>query len=65
MDLLFQKINVELSNQPSTKEKIKSFLHSIGSGWYVEKLGQKLPLLNKSKLGKKSPREEDKKKNNN
>ena len=43
MDLFFQKITVELPNQPSTKEKRKSVLHAIGGGWYMDKLGQKLP----------------------
>ena len=49
MELLFQKIPVEIQNQTSTKEKHRSLLHAIGGGWYVEKLGQKLPTLKKRK----------------
>ena len=50
---LFQKISVELTNKPSPKEKSKSLLHAIGGGWCVNKLGQKLPPLNKTKFSKK------------
>ena len=53
MEELFQKTPVKITNQTSPKEKIKSLLHAIGSGWYVEKLGQKLPPLKKRKLSKK------------
>ena len=53
MKELFQKISGDFPNKPSTKEKLKSLLHAIGVGWYVEKLGQKLPPLKKSKLSKK------------
>ena len=53
MKELFQKIPVELPNQPSPKEKFQSLLHDIGGGWYVEKLVQNLPPLKKSKLSKK------------
>ena len=56
MKELFQKIPVELSNKSSPKEKRKLLLHTIGGGWYVEKLVQKLPPLNKSKLSKKKNR---------
>ena len=45
MKNLFQKIPVELPKQPSPKENRKSLLHSIGGGWYVKKIGQKLPTL--------------------
>ena len=38
---------VELTNQPSPKQKRKSLLHDIGGGWYVEKLSPKLPPLKK------------------
>ena len=50
---LFQKIPVGLSNQHSPKEKRKSLLHAIGGGWYVDKLGQKLPPPKNSKSSKK------------
>ena len=50
---LFQKILFELPNQLSPKGKLKLLLHAIGGGWYVEKLGQKLPPLKKRKLSKK------------
>ena len=53
----FQKILVELPNQPSPKEKLKSLLHAIGCVWYVEKLVQKLTPLQKSKLIKKKEEE--------
>ena len=60
MEELFQKTPVELPNQPSPKEKRKPLLHSIGVGWYVDKLSHKLPPLKKSKLRKKGQKEEDK-----
>ena len=53
MEELFHKIPVKLPNKHSPKEKLKSLLHDIGGGWYVDKLGQKLPPLNKRKLSKK------------
>ena len=59
MEEFFQIINVELHNQPSPREKRKSLLHDIGGVWYVEKLGQKLPPLNKRKLSKKSQKDKD------
>ena len=49
MEELFQKINVGLPNQPSPKKKRKELLHTIEGGWYLEKLGQKLPAPNKRK----------------
>ena len=54
MEELFHKTNVGLPNQPSPKEKLKSLLHAIGGSWYVEKLGQKLTPLKKSKLSTKA-----------
>ena len=54
MKLLFQKIPVELPNQPSPKEKRKWLLHAIVCGWYVEKLVQKLPPLQKRTFSKKN-----------
>ena len=60
MDLLFQKIPVKHPNKPSPKEKHKLLLHAIGGGLCVEKLGQKLPPLNKIKLSKEPQQEEDK-----
>ena len=60
MEELFHKIPVKLPNKHSPKEKLKSLLHDIGGGWYVDKLGQKLPPLNKRKLSKKRQEEEDK-----
>ena len=59
MKTLFLKIPVELPKQPSTKVKNQSLLHAIGDGWYVNKLGQKLPPLNKKRLNKKSPKDDD------
>ena len=53
MEELFHKIPVILPNKPSPKENRGSLLHAIGWGWYVEKLVQKLPPLNKRKLSKK------------
>ena len=52
MDLLFHKINAGIPNQPIPKETRKFLLRAIGGGWCVEKLGQKLPPLKKSKLSK-------------
>ena len=60
MNLLFQKINVELHNQHSPWVKLQSLLHAIGGGWYVYKLGQKISQLKKSELSKKSQKEENK-----
>ena len=45
---------------PVQMKKRKSILHVIGGGWYVDKLGQKLPLLKKRNLSKKCQKEEDK-----
>ena len=59
MNKLFQKISVELPKQRGPKEKRRSLLHTIGGGWYVSKLGHKLTPLKKSKLSKKSQKEED------
>ena len=53
---LFKIIPVKLPNKPSPKEKRKSLLNAIGGGWYVEKLGQKLPPLKKRKLRKTNTR---------
>ena len=58
MKELFHKILVELPNKSSPKEKRKSLLHDIVCSWYVEKLGQELPPLKKSKLIKKIRRGE-------
>ena len=49
MDLLFQKTNVKFTNKSSPKEKCKQLLHAIRGDWYVEKLGQKLPPLKKTR----------------
>ena len=57
---LFQKIPVKIPNQPSPKEKRKSLLHAIGGGWYMDKLGQKIPPLKKMKLSRKGHKEENK-----
>ena len=54
MNKKIQKIPAELPNQPIPKEKRKSLLHAIGGGWYLKKLGQKLPPLKKRKLSKKA-----------
>ena len=45
-------------NSPVPK-KLKLLLHAIGGGWYLQKLGQNLPPLKKSRLSKKSQKEED------
>ena len=46
------------------RKKHQSLLHTIGVGWYMNKLGQNLPPLNKRKLIKKSQEKEDKIKRN-
>ena len=56
MKELFQKILVEIPDQPSPKVKRKPLLHAIEGGWYVEKLVRNLPPLKKRKLGKKNKR---------
>ena len=53
MNKLIQKTPVEINKQPSPKEKRKSLLHTIRGGWYVNRLGQKLPL-NKRRVRKKT-----------
>ena len=53
MKKMFMKIPVELPKPPIPKEKHQSLLHAIGCGWYVKKLAQKLPPLNKRRLRKK------------
>ena len=64
MKELFQKIRVELPNQPSPKEKLRSLLHAIVGGWYVEKLGQKLPPQKKGKSSKKNKKRRMKEREN-
>ena len=59
MKFLFLKIPVELPKQLSPRGKHQSLSHDIGGGWYVKKLGQKLPQLKKRKLSKKSQKEGD------
>ena len=56
---MIRKTPVEIPNQPSPREKRKKILHAIGGGWYINKLGQKLPPLKKRRLSKKSQKEED------
>ena len=53
MEELFHKIPFKLPYKTTPKEKRKLLLHAIGCGWYVDKLGQKLPPLKKRKLSKK------------
>ena len=59
MKHLFLKISVELPKQLSLKVRHQYLLHDTVGGWYVNKLGQNLPPLNKSKLRKESQKEED------
>ena len=54
MEKLFHKTPVELPKQTSPNKKIESLLHAIVCGRYVNKLGQKLPPLNKRKSSKKT-----------
>ena len=46
--IFFQKIPVELPKPPSTEEKHQPLLHAIGGGWYMKKISDKIPPLNKS-----------------
>ena len=62
MDLLFQKIPVKLPTQPSLKEERKPLSHAIVGGWYMDKLGQKLLPLKKSKSSKKHQKRKGKNK---
>ena len=50
----FLKIPVELSKTYIPKEKHQSLLYAIGGGWYMNKLIQKLPTINKRTLIKTS-----------
>ena len=56
---LFQKIPVELPNQPSPREKSKIVITCYVCGWYVDKLVQKISLLKKMKLSQ-TKKEENK-----
>ena len=56
MEKLFRKTSVKLPNKSSTKEKRRYLFHAIGGSWYVEKLGQKLPPVKKSKVRKNPKR---------
>ena len=56
---MFLKIAVELPKSSSSKEKHQSLLHAIGGGWYVNKLCQKLPPLNKRIISNNSQEEKD------
>ena len=59
MGNIFQKIPVELPKQPSPKVKHQSLLHSIGDGWYMNNLSEKLPPQKKRKQSKKAQDKED------
>ena len=59
MNIFFQRTPVEIPKQPSTREKFISLSHDIGYGWYVKKLGQKLPPLKNRRLSKNSQKDED------
>ena len=59
MKNLFLKVPVELPNPSIPRGKHQSLLHAVGVGWYMKKLIEKLPPLNKRKLGKKSQEVED------
>ena len=52
--IFFQKTPVEIPKPLSYREKYQSVLHTIGGGWYINKLNENLPPLNKSKLSKKT-----------
>ena len=54
MELLFQKTQVKIPNEPSPKEERKLLLHAIGGGWYVDKFGQELPPLKERNLNEKA-----------
>ena len=51
------KIPVELPKHPSPKKRRKSLLRDIGGFWYLTKLGQDLPPLNKRRFNKKYQKE--------
>ena len=55
LEELFQKIPVELPNQPSPKKNENRYYMLLGGGWYVKKEGQKISPLNKS-IFKKIPK---------
>ena len=46
-ELYFRKYQLNFLINPVQKIR-KSLLHTIGVGWYVDRLGQKIPPLNKS-----------------
>ena len=56
---MFQKIMVKLPKPLSLKEKSKTFLHTIGGEWSINKLNEKLLPLKKLKLIKKAQEKED------
>ena len=59
MEKLFQEIPVSLPKQPSPKNKTIFWLHTIRGGWYVKKIGKKLPPQKNRSLGKKFHKYED------
>ena len=48
----FQKIPVELPKALSHKGNLQWLLHAILGDWYINKLNEKLPLLNKQDIRK-------------
>ena len=58
MKVLFEKIPVGLLKPLILRGKLKSLLHDIVDEWYMKKINDKLPPLNKQKLSKKSKEKE-------
>ena len=54
MQDLFTKIPVQIPIPLSINEKLQSSLHPIGRDWYMKRMNEKLPPLNKLKLSKKA-----------
>ena len=56
MQDLFKKIPVQIPKPLSLKGKRQSLLNAIRGDWCMKKMNEKLPPLNKQKLGKKHKR---------
>ena len=51
-----EKLQLNFLINPVQRKKRRYLFHAIGGSWYVEKLGQKLPPVKKSKVRKNPKR---------
>ena len=62
MEIMFQKIPVELPKPLNNKGKRQALLHAIGGDWHIKKLNENLPPLKKWKLKKNQKKKRTKSK---